>query len=233
MMLGKPRYARQPDLSLKTAFGIWLRELQPKFLLVQLAAWLGVRMWLIGRGDYGLRDLIPIAVILLLHPLGEWVIHVFILHHKPRKVLGLNWDYHAGRMHRLHHRDPWDIRLILMPLPIMLLGMTSAAALTWLITPTPGVWATSMLTIAAIAAYYEWIHFLVHTAYRPKGWVYKRQWRLHRLHHFKNEHYWMGVTRHAGDMLLGTFPNPDDVETSKTARTLGVEDVERDEPSAV
>ena len=35
---------------------------------------------------------------------------------------------------------------------------------------------------------YEWIHFLIHTAYRPRTSVYKAIWRNHRLHHFKNEH---------------------------------------------
>lgn len=215
------RYAREPDMNLATALKLWLRELQPKFLLLHLLAWLAFRVYLIGHGQVGWRDLIPIVVIFTLHPLVEWVIHVFILHHKPRKVLGLRWDYHAARMHRLHHRDPWDLRFVLMPLPIMLLGMLSAALVYWWLIPGPGVWVTAMVTTAAIATYYEWIHFLVHTAYRPKGKLYKRQWKLHRLHHFKNERYWMGVTRHGGDMLLGTFPDPAEVESSKTARTLG------------
>lgn len=224
MIASTAQYAREPNLSLRQAFAIWVRELQPKFLLCHFAAWFGFRMHLIGSGDWGVRDLIPIAVIFALHPLIEWVIHVFILHHRPRKVLGLRWDYHAARMHRLHHRDPWDIRFVLMPLPIMVLGMAFAAALTWWLTPTPGLWATSMVVTAGIAVAYEWIHFLTHTSYRPKGWLYKRQWRFHRLHHFKNERYWMGVTRHGGDMLLRTFPDPDAVESSKTARTLGFED---------
>jgi hypothetical protein len=224
MISNTAQYAREPNLTLRHAFAIWVRELQPKFLLTHLAAWIGFRIYLLAHGDWGAHDLIPIAVILLLHPLIEWVIHVFILHHRPRKILGLRWDYHAARMHRLHHRDPWDIRFVLMPLPIMVLGMASAAGVSWLLTPTPGMWATAMVVTAAIAAYYEWIHFLTHTSYRPTGWYYKRQWRFHRLHHFKNEHYWMGVTRHGGDFVLQTFPDPDAVETSKTARTLGFED---------
>lgn len=224
MISNTAQYAREPNMTLRQAFAIWSRELQPKFLLTHLAGWIGFRLYLLGQGDWGLRDLIPVVVILALHPLIEWVIHVFILHHRPRKLLGLRWDYHAARMHRLHHRDPWDIRFVLMPLPIMVLGMASAAGVSWLLTPTPGVWATAMVVTAAIATYYEWIHFLTHTSYRPTGWYYKRQWRFHRLHHFKNEHFWMGVTRHGGDFVLKTFPDPDAVDTSKTARTLGFED---------
>jgi hypothetical protein len=224
MIDAQARYAREPNMTLAQAFRLWLRELQPKFLLMHLAAWVGYRIYLLGEGDWGPRDLIPIVLIFALHPLVEWLIHVFILHHRPRKVLGLRWDYHAGRMHRLHHRDPWDLRFVLMPLPIMILGMVAATAAFRLVCSSPGVWATAMVVTAGIATYYEWIHFLTHTSYRPKGWLYKRQWRYHRLHHFKNERYWLGVTRHGGDMLLGTLPDPSEVESSKTVRTLGFED---------
>ncbi|MFO7563681.1 MAG: sterol desaturase family protein [Enhygromyxa sp.] len=226
MIESKARYAREPDMSLGRAFSLFLRELQPKFLLAHLLGWIGFRVVLLGRGDWGPRDLIPIVAIVALHPFVEWLIHVFILHHKPRKLLGLRWDYHAARYHRLHHRDPWDLRFILMPLPAMVIGLSSAALLFWLITSSPGVWATAMIVTAATALYYEWIHFLTHTSYRPRGWFYKRQWRFHRLHHFKNERYWMGVTRHLGDMVLGTFPEAEAVESSKTAKTLGIESLE-------
>ncbi|MDX2168661.1 MAG: fatty acid hydroxylase family protein, partial [Deltaproteobacteria bacterium] len=50
---------------------------------------------------------------------------------------------------------------------------------------------------------------------------YQRLWRNHRLHHFKNEHYWFGVTMLSGDRLLRTAPAVKDVETSPTARNLG------------
>ena len=45
-------------------------------------------------------------------------------------------------------------------------------------------------------------------------------WR-HRLHHYKNEHYWFGVTSTVGDHLLGTTPEQSTVTKSATARTLG------------
>ena len=218
------RYAREPDMSLARAFGLWLSELQPKFLIAHLLGWVVYRVVLLTRGDWGIHDLVPIALIVGLHPFVEWLIHTFVLHHKPRTVLGgIRWDYHAARYHRLHHRDPWDLRFILMPLPAMFLGLGSAALVFRPLCSSPGVWATAMIVTAATALYYEWIHYLTHTSYRPKGWFYKRQWRFHRLHHFKNERYWMGVTRHFGDMVLGTFPDPDAVESSKTARTLGVD----------
>ncbi len=219
-----PRYARERDLSLAGAFRLWLRELPPKFLIAHLLGWVAFRMYLLGQGDFGWRDLIPLIAIPLLHPFGEWLIHVHVLHFRPRKLGGLTIDFHAARYHRLHHRDPWDLRFILMPLPAMVLGLSLATGVFWLLSSSAGTWASAMVVTAAIALYYEWIHYLVHTSYRPQGWFYKRQWRFHRLHHYKNERYWMGVTRHLGDMVLGTFPDPDAVESSKTARTLGLED---------
>jgi len=46
-------------------------------------------------------------------------------------------------------------------------------------------------------------------------------WRNHRLHHYKNEHYWFTVTT-AGtaDRVLGTGPDPERVATSPTVRDL-------------
>jgi len=46
--------------------------------------------------------------------------------------------------------------------------------------------------------------------------------RNHRLHHFKNEHYWYGVSMLAADRPLRTAPDPESVERSETARTLGI-----------
>jgi sterol desaturase/sphingolipid hydroxylase (fatty acid hydroxylase superfamily) len=48
-------------------------------------------------------------------------------------------------------------------------------------------------------------------------------WRAHRLHHFRNEHYWFGVTMHLGDRVLRTYPAKDAVPPSATARTLGMD----------
>ena len=62
---------------------------------------------------------------------------------------------------------------------------------------------------------------MIHTAYVPRTWVYRSIWRNHRLHHFKNEHFWHGVTQNLSDLVLGTNPDQREVPRSKTARTLG------------
>lgn len=61
----------------------------------------------------------------------------------------------------------------------------------------------------------------MHTDYKPRGRAYKAVWRSHRLHHFKNEHYWFSVTTSGtSDRVLGTYPDPGTVDTSPTAKNL-------------
>jgi sterol desaturase/sphingolipid hydroxylase (fatty acid hydroxylase superfamily) len=72
-----------------------------------------------------------------------------------------------------------------------------------------------------VLALYEWPHFLIHTPYRPHGRYYKSIWRGHRLHHYKNERYWFGVTSTVADLALRTAPDQTTVPKSGTARSLG------------
>jgi hypothetical protein len=67
---------------------------------------------------------------------------------------------------------------------------------------------------------YEWIHFLVHTDYKPRSAAYRRLYVGHRLHHYRNENYWYGVTRRFGDTVLRTDPAKDDVPLSPTCLSL-------------
>ena len=83
-----------------------------------------------------------------------------------------------------------------------------------------GALLTAVLTGQVLVAIYEWTHFLIHTAYRPRSRYYRSIWRNHRLHHFKNEHFWHGITNTLGDRALGTYKDQREVRRSETARTL-------------
>jgi hypothetical protein len=78
-----------------------------------------------------------------------------------------------------------------------------------------------LVTAYVLIAFYEWIHFLIHTSHVPRSRYYRRVWRNHRLHHFKNEHYWHGITNTISDTVLGTNPDQKTVPKSGTARSLG------------
>jgi sterol desaturase/sphingolipid hydroxylase (fatty acid hydroxylase superfamily) len=82
----------------------------------------------------------------------------------------------------------------------------------------PAVTGSAVGLLSLLA--YEWMHFLIHAPYQPRGRWYRSRWRAHRLHHYRNEHYWYGVVSTAADRMFGTAPDRDDVPVSATALTL-------------
>jgi hypothetical protein len=196
----------------------FLRHGSPRILLALLLLALGLRLALSG---FGAQDLFVALAIALFWPLQEWLIHVFVLHYEPRTLFGRRLDFTVPRMHRAHHRDPWQLELVFIPLQVFVYAPFLLLALGWLVLPSARLAATFLAVYYALALHYEWVHFLVHTRYRPRSRLYARLWRNHRLHHFKNERYWYGVTMLSGDRLLGTAPPRDAVPTSPTARSLG------------
>jgi hypothetical protein len=174
----------------------------------------------LALGDFSRWDLVAVAGLFAFQPFAEWLIHVFVLHHRPRQVLGMNIDFHAAWAHRRHHADPWNLRYVVMPVPVLLIATATQSLFFWLVMPTWALFTTLTWMSAVMALHYEWVHFLVHTSYVPKTRAYRKMWKLHRLHHFKNEHYWFGVTRHFGDVVLRTMPDQSTVPTSETARAL-------------
>jgi hypothetical protein len=208
-------------LSLAGAGRNFLRYPSPRLLLpVTLVAWAG-RFWLRRWGWWDVG--IP-AIVLGLEPFTEWTLHVFVLHFRPRELLGRRIDPLVARKHREHHRDPRKPELIFVPFPVLVTSLLVGAVGFWSLLPSNRTALTAIATSYSMLLAYEWTHFLIHSAYLPKSRPYRYIWRAHRLHHYRNEHYWFGVTVHAADHLLGTFPPKDAVPLSPTARTLGVEE---------
>ncbi len=187
--------------------------------LLAVALFARVRVGAVGLGDVAL-----VAGLLALEPFTEWATHVYVLHFRPRQIAGRTLDFHAAQKHRHHHRHPNDPRTAFVPLvDLAVLGsivLAGFAVITW---GDPAHLLTLVVASLAMLLTYEWTHYLIHTAYKPKRRYYRSIWRAHRLHHFKNEHYWMGVTVNLADHVLGTFPAKSDVENSPTARTLGLD----------
>ena len=211
-------------MTLREAFREFVRHPSAR-LLMALAA--GSWLWRISLGGWTVWDgLIPL-IILALEPFTEWAIHVFLLHWKPRQVMGRRIDPLIARKHRAHHRDPKDTELVFVPMQVLVTSVTIGAALYLLLLPTLRLGVTTVAAAFTMFLVYEWTHFLIHSTYRPKTRLYRYVWRAHRLHHYRNEKYWFGVTLHMADHLLGTFPEKDAVPASDTARTLGVAETVR------
>ncbi len=209
-----------PGPSLWTTIRVFFRFPSPRSFAVALPLLILARLYL---GNFSWWDLAIVPLILALQPFAEWLIHVYILHYKPRRVLGRVLDLQVAQFHRAHHRDPWKLDDVFIPRRAAYVGFLGFLVGWYLVMPTIELFASAVLFSTLMAFTYEWIHYLTHTAYRPRTAIYRQMWRYHRLHHFKNEHYWQGVTTHLGDRILGTMPDHTKVPNSPTCRTLGVE----------
>ena len=207
--------------TLASAARVFWRFGSPRLMAVLLVAAVVAR---VIAGHWSDGDLIAAAIVFAIDPFVEWVFHVGGLHMKPFTVAGRTVDPLFARRHRMHHRDPREVWLVFVPLPV-LAGLVATIVLIGLLAvPYKPIGLTVISTAAAILLAYEWIHYLIHSRYVPRTRLYRTIWRSHTLHHYKNEQYWFGVTNPIGDLVLRTYPARDAVATSPTARTLGVED---------
>jgi hypothetical protein len=165
-------------------------------------------------------DLYLAVGMIVAQPLVEWVVHIVLLHMKPVKVGRFTFDPLFARKHREHHADPRDTKLVFLPTPVVLQLSVIAILAAVFAFPRLGLGLTFLVTIGTIGIVYEWIHYLVHTDYRPKRWAYRTLWTHHRLHHYKNENYWFAFTATYPDIVFRTTPDPSTVETSPTVRDL-------------
>ena len=197
----------------------------PHVILTGLSIALVVRVLV---GGYDIADLVVLAVTISMVGAVEWFIHLFLLH-APTDSLRMT-KFKTGAGHREHHLDPDNIGWLMLGPPdaAVFIVMLLAWNATW---PLLVAWAlgasllstylTAVVASYVMLAHYEWTHLLVHTRYRPKVGYYRRLVTHHRLHHYRNEHNWLGVTSRVGDRALGTLPaSKSDVPLSDTARTL-------------
>jgi hypothetical protein len=224
--MGGARYGREVK-TLKHAWSEFRAKRSPKIIATGIAAILAAR---IVVGDWSWRDAAAVAAMLVVYPFGEWAIHVYLLHLKPFKLKGKRVELATARAHREHHESPNDLYMILLApaeaLALLLLAVPLVPAIAGGVivlaggdVPYPAL-LTATLTGYVLVGIYEWTHFLIHTAYRPRSRYYRSIWRGHRLHHFKNEHFWHGITNTMSDRVLGTNPDQRAVKRSATARTL-------------
>lgn len=182
-------------------------------------------------GGLGWSDLLAVVAVLVLLGPVEWVIHRWLLHAKPGNVVGELLGTRDS--HERHHRDPEDLGWLLLRRPNAIgscLAIVGPFALSAIIAVSLGLgtaqqnWSTACTATAAgllALLHYEWVHLLVHSKYRPVSRYYAHLDRNHRLHHYRNERYWLGVTVDVGDRLMRTLPDSRDaVPLSDTVRAL-------------
>jgi len=185
----------------------------------------------VGRlvvGDLAFGDLVVVAATAIAIGPVEWMIHRFLLHADDTAWTSRRLGTGSG--HRRHHIDPPDLDWLLLAWTDAAVFIAAFGILTamWTVplagligSSGLGVFLTALACAAVALLHYEWVHLLVHTRYRCRTPYYRRLALNHRLHHFRNEAYWLGVTTNAGDRLLRTYPAAKgDVPLTETTRTL-------------
>lgn len=213
-------------ISLGDCARVFARQPSPPYLLGALLIAVVLR---VPQRGWSWRDPVIAAGLVAVTPFVEWLIHVYLLHSPPFTLFGRRIEIISAREHRAHHEHPGVLSGVLLPVGAVivftLMIAVVAYAMSFPIALALGGDRLAGATTGLVAAYailagYEWTHFLIHTPYRPKRRYFKAIWRNHRLHHFKNERYWFGVTSIVGDRALGTAPDHREVERSPTARSL-------------
>jgi hypothetical protein len=191
--------------TLRAAMHVFRHQASPRLLLGIISAVLIVR---VAMGRYTIADLGTISCILVTWPLQERLFHEYFLHLRARHLLGRTLIRRLSVNHRLHHRDPGRLAMILIQPHAYYVILPVISAVSFVITDDTRLTLTAVAGFLSALAWYEWIHFLIHTPYVPRSNWYRRRWQNHRLHHFKNSRYWFGITSTLGDTLLGTRPPP-------------------------
>ncbi len=150
--------------------------------------------------------------------LTEYGTHRFLFHASPSRAGFIRRLQH--RLHYDHHTEPNRLDLLFLPLwyvaPNFLFVASAGRALL-------GGWPTviSLLLGAMLALlHYEWVHYIAHIPYRPRTRFGRWMKKYHLWHHFKNEHFWFGVSNPAMDFLYRTYRSPEETARSTSARTL-------------
>ncbi len=219
-VLPTPHDQPGPGASLGALAAFFIRKPSPVIILGTAAVATVARL---GIGQWGRWDLIIPVVIVAAEPFVEWMIHVHLLHRRPSRIGPFTIDPITARKHRLHHRNPKDLRIVMVPFQALFpAGPIAIALAVWRLDPPQA--SMALACGFGMLGYYEWTHYLIHAPYRPRSAWFRALSRNHRLHHYRSEHHWFGVTTSLGDRVLGTRPDPSSVAMSPTVRTLGLHD---------
>jgi 4-hydroxysphinganine ceramide fatty acyl 2-hydroxylase len=154
----------------------------------------------------------------LLFHMSEYSFHRFLFHAPPSR---LSWLLRLQRrLHYDHHVEPNRLDLLFLPLWFAVPNLAITWLVAWaLLSDWPA--ATSLLLGSVLALlHYEWAHYVAHIPYRPHTRFGRWMKKYHLWHHFKNEHFWFGVSSPVLDLVNGTYRMPESVARSTTARVL-------------
>jgi 4-hydroxysphinganine ceramide fatty acyl 2-hydroxylase len=150
--------------------------------------------------------------------MSEYSTHRFLFHAQPMRIAWVLKLQH--RLHYDHHIDPPKLELLFLPVwfvvPTVLLYFGIYVAV------THSVAIAFSLSFGSLCGllYYEWVHYVAHVPFTPLTPVGRYMKKYHLWHHFKNEHFWFGVTNPSMDYACATYRDQESVPRSTTVREL-------------
>jgi len=145
----------------------------------------------------------------------EYLLHRFLLHlPAPRSQFLLKFHQ---RLHWTHHQTPDCREFLFVPFWAVIPMILSVTGLAVLLQGGLAI-APALLGFLLFFMIYESSHLAAHVAYHPKTRLGRTMKKHHRLHHYKNEAYWYGVTHPMMDLIFGTWKPFRNVKKSGTAR---------------
>ena len=192
-------------------------------VLIAASLWVAVGY---ATGPWG--PLAAAAVIALIYPLVEYLMHRYVLHSRFLYKLQMTaalWK----RIHYDHHQNPNDLSVLFGALYTTLPTIfVIASPVGWLIAGLPGA-AAAFATALILFSLYEFCHCIQHLPFMPR-WHWLRELKRHHLaHHFHSEQGNFGITSFVWDRIFGTlYRRPQEVGKSPTVHNLGYSGSERD-----
>ncbi len=217
--MNQPKIPAEPinPATARQFFVAFYGHMSPRILTALAAGLVGFRVYL---GNWSSADLIAPVCIIAFWPVLEWLIHAYILHMKPRKIFGVNFDLSVGRTHRAHHANPSDLSDITINKEVFPTVVPVLIGLAYWLFPTLELATGALAMFFTLSLHYEFCHFIGHVAWQPPVEYYRRRQRMHRLHHYRDEKLWWGVSTGLGDLLLGTAPDLKEVKKSPTVHNV-------------
>ncbi|HVM98349.1 MAG TPA: hypothetical protein VMT89_18280, partial [Candidatus Acidoferrales bacterium] len=149
-------------MTLADAGRVFIRFTSPRVLAITAAvAWMLKSV----EGDWSRTDALVAGTILLLWPVQEWLLHVFVLHFRPFKLFGRTIDLLNAREHRKHHRDPWNLSLVFIPTFVFFYSIPVLWMVAHLAAPRSAVASIALAVYFTLSLHYEWAHYLAHIRY--------------------------------------------------------------------
>jgi len=149
---------------------------------------------------------------------SEYTTHRFLFHAQPSKfpfVLKLQ-----HKLHYDHHIDPPKIELLFLPWWFVIPTVLVYYGIFLAIVRNPALaFALAFGSLCALL-YYEWVHYVAHIPFNPVTPFGRYVKKYHLWHHFKNEHFWYGVTNPSMDFAGATYRDVESVERSTSVREI-------------